>query len=122
MIPEDYNPHIHGKAPTTRVELLAWDNRYSTSFLVRRSAATILVCSGILTSHPASSVVRPKYRGLRRQRSAVAALVLRKQLRLDRADESRPVFLQAPEVEQSPVDVRAEARIPKPSRVNFHDA
>ena len=44
-LPTDFNPAVHDRAPASHVELLAWKHRHSADFLVRQSAATILVAS-----------------------------------------------------------------------------
>lgn len=80
--PEDYNPHVHGHSPRSRVERLAWAHRESTSYDVRRAAASVLVMAGCLRFH-ACAVIQagdnpPRY--FRRRTMATAARKLRRHL------------------------------------------
>lgn len=73
--PSDYNTHVHNRAPKTRVERMAWENRHSTNFNIRQAAATILVASGIIYFLPDAQSTQ---RVLRRYKIAACALKLRR--------------------------------------------
>lgn len=77
-IPHDYNAIIHGRAPKSRVELLAWSLREDANYTLRSAANGILLNSGCLKF---SSVAQIRQKSLRRHFIAQCAVIIRRNIK-----------------------------------------